>query len=216
LTFLTLLLAVRIVSFGDSLTAPRPGVVTYSEMLARSLHHHGIAVDVINSGIPGNTSQQARTRFKADVLAKHPNLVIIQLGANDAAIDVWKSPPASKPRVSISEYRDNLEYLIRALREQNSKVILMTPNRFAWTPKLRDLYGKPPYRVTSDDGFNFLLDAYCDVMREIARVENVPLVDAAKAVPSSALLDGMHPNTEGHGIVAGLLLPVVRALLRTP
>ena len=92
----------------------------------------------------------------------------------------------------------------------------MTPNRFAWTPRLRGLYGKPPYDVTSDDGFNFMLDIYYDVVRDIAPGVRIELVDAAKAVPSSALLDGMHPSTEGHRIVAELLLPVVRRLLRTP
>ena len=212
--FLALLLAARIVTFGDSLTAPRPGVITYSEALQKDLREQGI--EVINSAVPGNTSTQARARFDADVLAKHPDLVIIQLGANDAAIDVWKDPPATGPRVDIGTYRDNLGYFVRTLRERNSAVILMTPNRFAWTPRLRGLYGKPPYSVTSDDGFNFILDRYSDAVREIARRDNIKLVDAAKAVPASALLDGMHPNGDGHRIVAGLLLPLVRVLLKLP
>jgi lysophospholipase L1-like esterase len=212
--FLAILLAARIVTFGDSLTAPRPGVITYSDVLQKELREQG--VEVINSGVPGNTSTQARARFDTDVLAKHPDLVIIQLGANDAAIDVWKDPPATGPRVDIGTYRDKLEYFVRTLRERNSTVILMTPNRFSWTPRLRSLYGKLPYSVASDDGFNFMLDRYSDVVREIARRDNIKLVDAAKTVPASALLDGMHPNSDGHRIVAGLLLPLVRALLKIP
>jgi lysophospholipase L1-like esterase len=208
--FLALLLQVRIIAFGDSLTAPRPGVITYSDLIAQTMP------GMINRGVPGNTSSQARARFAPDVLDHHPDLVIIQLGANDAAIDVWKNPPATKPRVDIATFRDNLEYFVRALRKQNSKIIMMTSNRFAWTPRLRGLYGKPPYDVTSDDGFNFMLDTYNDVVRDVAHKREVELVDAAKAVPASALLDGMHPGTEGHRIVADLLLPVVRKLLRTP
>jgi lysophospholipase L1-like esterase len=208
--FLGLLLQVRIIAFGDSLTAPRPGVITYSDVLAQVLP------GMINRGVPGNTSSQARARFGMDVLDHHPDLVIIQLGANDAAIDVWKDPPAAKPRVDIATFRDNLEYFVRALRKQDSKIILMTSSRFAWTPRLRALYGKPPYDVNSDDGFNFMLDTYNDTVRDIAHRREVELVDAAKAVPASALLDGMHPSTGGHRIVAELLLPVVRRLLRTP
>ena len=78
--FLALLLQVRIISFGDSLTAPRPGVITYTDVLAKVLP------EVINRGVPGNTSSQARARFAADVLDNHPDLVIIQLGATDAAM----------------------------------------------------------------------------------------------------------------------------------
>lgn len=208
--FLALLLQARIIAFGDSLTAPRPGVTTYSDVIAQTMP------GMINRGVAGNTSAQARARFVPDVLDHHPDLVIIQLGANDAAIDVWKNPPVTKPRVEIATFRDNLEYFVRALRKQNSKIILMTSNRFAWTPRLRELYGKPPYDVNSDDGFNIMLDTYNDAVRDIAHKREVDLVDAAKAVPASALLDGMHPGTEGHRIVADLLLPVVRRLLRTP
>jgi lysophospholipase L1-like esterase len=206
----------RIVTFGDSLTAPRSGVITYSDVLARSLPEEGIKAEVSNSGVPGNTTTQARARFASDVLAKSPHLVIIQFGANDSAVDVWKDPPANKPRVPIDNFRDNLLFFIRVLRERDSKEILMTPNRFAWTPRLRGLYGKPPYDVTSDDGFNIIMDIYSGVVREIARREKIDLIDAAQAVPSSALLDGMHPGTEGHRIIADLLLPVVQTLLGTP
>jgi lysophospholipase L1-like esterase len=214
--FIALLLQVRIVTFGDSLTAPRPGVITYSDVLAQVLPRYGIKADVINRGVPGHTSSEARARLVVDVLDSHPDLVIIQLGANDAAIDVWKDPPATKPRVDIATYRENLEYFVRTLRAQHSRIILMTPNRLAWTPRLRGLYGKPPYDVSSDNGFNFMLDTYSDVVRDIARLYEMEFVDAAKAVPPAALLDGMHPSTDGHRIVADLLLPVVRRLLRTP
>lgn len=202
-----------VVAFGDSLTAPRKGVVTYCEQLVVLLAEHDRKVQIINSGVPGNTSADARLRFATDVLAHRPAVTIIQLGANDAAINVWESPPATKPRVDLPTFRNNLEYFVRTLRGRNSQVILMTPNRFAWTPRLRELYGKAPYDVRSDDGFNVTMNAYSDAVRSIARRQQITLVDAAKLVPASALLDGMHPNTEGHRIVALHLLPVLRSLL---
>jgi lysophospholipase L1-like esterase len=209
-----LLLPLKIVTFGDSLTAPRPGVTTYSEMIAASLKEKGIAAQVINRGVRGNTSTQARARFDTDVLAERPDLVIIQLGANDAAVDVWKNPAATRPRVDIDTFRKNIEHFVRTLRRNHSKVILMTSNRFAWTPQLRGLYGKPPYEVSSDDGFNVMLEVYSEAVRQIARREKIQLVDAAKVVPSSALLDGMHPSTAGHRMVADLLLPLITAIFR--
>ena len=200
-----------VVSFGDSLTAPRKGVVTYSEVLARELN-----VEVINKGVGGNSSEQARARFAGDVLALHPNLVIIQLGTNDAAVDVWKNPPATEPRVAVAQYRRNIQFFVEELLKANSKVILMTPNRMSWTPKLVGLYGRAPYDAASDDGFNVLLDLYSDIVRGIAVREKVPLVDAAAIVPKEDLLDGMHPSSEGHRSVANALLPVIRKMMRLP
>lgn len=144
-----------IITFGDSLTAPRNGVFIYSDVLAAKL---GSAV--VNKGIRGNTSEQARARFAADVLALHPHLVIVQLGTNDAAVDVWKSPPARGPRVALERFRENLHYFIRELRARNCRLILMPPNRMQWTAKLRELYGRDPYDPASADGLNLILDLY--------------------------------------------------------
>ncbi len=200
-----------VVAFGDSLTAPRKGVVTYSDLLAERLN-----VKVVNRGVGGNTSEMARARFTKDVLEARPALAIIQLGTNDAAVDVWKPLPASEPRVEVGRYRENLQYFVRALRAAGAKAILMTPNRMAWTPRLKELYGRAPYDTGNDDGFNVLLDLYSDVMRGIAVRERVPLVDAALLVGKEDLLDGMHPSSGGHGKVAEALLPVVRRELGLP
>ena len=108
-------------TFGDSLTAPRAGVITYSDLLSRNLTQQGIKVEVISARVRGDTSTRARARFAINVLARSPNLVIFQLGANDAAIDVWNMPPASHRRVSKSEYDSNLRYFVRNLREQSMR-----------------------------------------------------------------------------------------------
>jgi lysophospholipase L1-like esterase len=209
--------SLRIVSFGDSLTAPREGVVTYSDILAAELPARGVQVEVLNRGIRGNTSEMARERFERDVLAAKPDLAIIELGTNDSAVDVWKTPPATAPRVSLERYRANLEYFIETLRKRGAKVILVAPSRLAWTDKLRAQYGKPPYDPNSPDGFNVTLDRYADAVRDLARLEHLPLVDAASIVPVATLPDGMHPNSAGHRALATRLLDVVaRELTRHP
>ena len=88
-----------------------------------------------------------------------------------------------------------------------------------WTPKLRELYGKPPYRPQDADGFDApLLARYNETVRNLARELAVPLVDIHAAFaaknPDVLLLDGMHPNDAGHQLVAGLLVPVIREQLR--
>jgi lysophospholipase L1-like esterase len=61
-----------------------------------------------------------------------------------------------------------------------------------------------------------MLDEYSEIMRDTASRERIPLIDCAKHIPSSALLDGMHPSSAGHRIVADLLLSVVYPLLIKP
>ncbi len=135
-----------ILAFGDSTTAPRTvagaPVPVYADLLRAELPAWGITGTVLNRGVPGNTTADAMARFDTDVLAHHPDLTIIQFGINDAAVDVWKDPPATTSRVALRQYVANLTAMIRQLREAGSQVILMTPNPGRWTPELRALYGR--------------------------------------------------------------------------
>ena len=224
-----LLAAVRppsIVMLGDSTTAPRDGIAkVYADRIGDALRADGVAARVVNSGVPGDTTDGARKRFAKDVLDHDPNLVVIQLGANDSAIDVWRTPPDTEPRISPAQYEANLRAMIGELRQRRIAVILMTTNHFRWTPRLLELYGKPPYNPNDPGSFtDTTLRKYNDVIRKVAREENVRLVDVfalydryekAMGKPvDTLLLDGMHPNDRGHELVAELLLPAIREELK--
>ena len=206
-----------IVAFGDSTTAPRGALRVYADILRDELPKRGIRAEVVNAGVGGNHTAAARKRFQRDVLNRRPDVVIVQFGINDAAVDVWKKPPATKPRVPLKQYETNLRFFLESIRKTGAKPILMTPNPLRWTPKLKKLYGKAPYDANDEEGFNALLKEYAEKVREIAKDENVPLIDIWNAMQPNAdalLLDGMHPNTEGQALVADRLLPKIHGILR--
>jgi len=214
--------AFTLVAFGDSTTAPREGLQVYSELLEKQLRAKHPAARVINAGVRGNNTEDATRRFQKDVLDHKPDLVVLQFGINDSAVDVWKQPPADKPRVDLKKFRNHLQYFISTLRTNGVKVILMTPNPLRWTPRLLQLYGKPPYHPEDPEGMNGLLGTYVAAVRELALAERVTLVDVDLAFRDYArrqgsldnlLLDGMHPNQQGQRIVAELLGKTVVDLL---
>ena len=170
-----------IVCFGDSTTAPRDvngrDLTVYANILQAELPKKGITGSVLNKGVGGNTTQDAMARFQTDVLYQNPNLVILQFGCNDLAIDVWKDPPATEPRVSLSEYISNLQTMIHALEDRGCRVILMTPEPRRWTPEMLKVYGKAPYDPKDPMGFNLLFTDYVRAVRGIAKKENAALVD---------------------------------------
>ena len=215
-----------IVMFGDSTTALRPGVQkVYSQRVQDSLQSIGSSLTVSNAGIGGNTTNEAKKRLAKDVLTYTPRIVVMQFGINDSAVDVWKKPPATEPRVALDQFTGNLRTMIRECREHGAKVLLMTTNPLRWTSKIRELYGKPPYDANAEDGFETLhLKEYNDAVRALARELKVPLVDVRAAYEEFAkahnttvdamLLDGMHPGDLGHQLVAELLTPAIRDLFR--
>ena len=218
----------RIVAFGDSTTAQRvvagKSLTVYALRLAQTIYADQTSntiknakdTQVINAGVPGNTTQSARARFTRDVLAHKPDIVIIQFGINDASVNVWKNPPATEPSVSQVDFAANLSYFVLEARRRGVRPILMTPNPMRWTPELKGLYGKPPYAPDEPDGFNVVLKTYAEAARQVAKKTDTPVVDVYALFQAygaeknhsidDLLLDGMHPNEKGHRFIADALL----------
>ena len=208
-----------LIAFGDSTTArrDRDHVVVYATLLEKAFSAKGFSASVINAGVGGNTTADARARFEKDVLAHNPRLVVIQFGLNDAAVDVWQKPPATSPRVSLKQYEANLRYFVETLRKRGAEVVLMTPNPCCWSETMRRLYGKPPYQPENPDGCNVLVRRYAEAVRQVARDEKVALIDiydvfheygktSGRSISDLMLPDGIHPNSKGHERIAELLL----------
>ncbi|MFV0414917.1 MAG: SGNH/GDSL hydrolase family protein [Chthoniobacterales bacterium] len=164
----------KIITFGDSTTAPRKNVTVYTDLLAMQLAEKAI---LLNKGVPGNTTAMAKKRFERDVLAENPDIVVVQFGLNDSAVDVWKNPPADSPRVSPKEYEENLRYFINEIRKKGAQPVLMTPNQMRWSNSLRKLYNKPSYDLSDERGSMPLLTTYVEIVRKRAKELDVPLVD---------------------------------------
>src|SRR5690606_38302228 len=124
----------RIVAFGNSTTAPRPGVrQVYPERLQHLLEKAGLQSSVFNAGMGGSHTgsiadndfhkvRHGKDRFE-EVLAQQAEWVMIWFGINDAWVDDEKQ---MRSRIPLGAYADNLNYFIGEIRNQGGKVILMT------------------------------------------------------------------------------------------
>lgn len=211
-----------IVMFGDSTTAPRPVAVekVYAQRVAEALQGVASSLTIHNAGVGGNTTEHALARMDRDVLAHHPKFVVIQFGINDSAIDVWKNPPATEPRISRKKFEENLREIIARTRAAGASPILMTANPLRWTPELKKRYGQPPYDVSRSDGFEApTLVHYNEIVRTLAGELKIPLVDIHQEFQQrdvdKLLLDGMHPNDAGHDVISQRLVPVIRELAQS-
>lgn len=204
-----------ILSLGDSTTLARTQIVVYTDQLAGKFPK----LQFLNKGIGGNTTKDAVVRLTADVLAHKPDLVIVQFGINDASIGLWKNPPENTPAVLLADYEKNLRHMIREIRGLGAEMILMTPNQLRWTEGLKKLYGKPPHDPESEMGLTNILASYAQVVRDLGAEYSIPLVDvyalydewsaSQKKSASELLSDGMHPNQDGHTLVADALAPFI-------
>ncbi|WP_374942377.1 arylesterase [Sphingomonas sp.] len=179
-------------AFGDSLAAGYglPPDQGFTAQLQAALRRSGVAAEVRNGGVAGDTVAQGRARLLWGLrgLARAPDLVIVELGANDMLRGL---PPA--------QARANLDRLLAELRRRNIPVLLTgmraAPNLGA--DYARDFEGMYPalarkYRVPL---YPFFLDGVAGNRGLIQR-------------------DGLHPNARGVAVIVSRIMPAVRAGLR--
>jgi lysophospholipase L1-like esterase len=100
----------RVVCFGDSLTRG-VGAGKGNDYPSRLAEMTGL--EVINSGVSGDTTAAGLARVEDDVLAYEPDVVLITLGGNDL-----------KKRVSVDKARDNLLRIIQQIQAAGAMVVL--------------------------------------------------------------------------------------------
>jgi len=178
----------KILILGDSISDGY-GVeaqASYPELVERKLRNEKINADVLNGSISGSLSSSAVGRLKWQLRAK-PDILILQLGGNDA---LKGTPP--------SVIKENLRLAISLAKENNVKVLLAGMRIF-------DNYGEKYSRE------------FEQLFQDLAREERVPLIpfilENVGGKKQMNLADGIHPNERGHEVIAETVLKYLRPLL---
>lgn len=210
-----------IIALGDSVTygvRPNREVLeneTFVARLEQSLRRDFPGLRTINAGVPGNNTKDLLLRLDRDVIQKHPDVVIVMIGINDAAY-VDAGPVARmEPRIPMEEFRKNLIEIIERIQKTSAKVVLVTPNPISRAY----IYSNVGYY--SDHDINGALRKYAATIVSVGKSKNVPVVDVFQTWISlnnydSLLIDGMHPNAEGHAKISQMLARECKRLLRSP
>jgi acyl-CoA thioesterase I len=178
----------RIVALGDSLTAGL-GVSAeeaYPAQLQRRLDALGYAYRIINAGVSGDTTAGGLRRVSW-ILTNKPDLVILELGANDGLRGL-----------SVDQIQNNLRKIIQRLREAGVGIVLagmkLPPNYgHDYTTRFEAMY------------------------RTLAREHQVPFIpfflEEVGGNSSLNQADGIHPTSEGYKVIVEHLLQVLRPVL---
>jgi acyl-CoA thioesterase I len=179
---------VKIVALGDSLTAGYglPDKDGFVPRLHAALAANGIAADVENAGVSGDTASDGLARLDWSV-PQGTAAVILELGANDMLRGI-------KPEI----VRDALETILRQLMARHIAVLLCGMRA---APNLGAEYGQAFDRIYPE------LAAKYDVLL-------YPFfLDGVASNLSLTQRDGMHPSAAGVDVIVGRILPKVEDLI---
>ena len=179
----------KLIVLGDSLSEGY-GVAkeaAYPALLEKKLHEGGKKEwTVINAGVSGSTTASGVGRMKW-VFKNKPDVVLLALGANDGLRGL-----------KVEESEKNLAASIEYAQKEKVRVILgglyMPPN-----------YGKD-YSEKFKKMYEHLAKKY--------KVTFIPFIlDKVAGNPKYNLADGIHPNEEGHKIIADNVYKAIQGAL---
>jgi acyl-CoA thioesterase-1 len=181
----------EILAFGDSLTAGfgLPADAAFPSRLEARLRAEGTLARVVNAGVSGDTTAGGLARLDW-VLAGKPDLVILELGANDALRGI-------DPKI----VRANLDKMITRIQASGAKLLLAG------------------MRAPPNWGEDYQ-QAFDRVYPELALAHGVTLypffLEGVAMDPKLNQPDGLHPNERGVAAVVDRIAPYVARLIGGP
>ena len=179
----------KIIAFGDSLTAGYglPVEQSYPSLLESKLERDGLAYEVVNAGVSGDTSAGGVRRIDWS-LEGDVKIVILELGAND----LLRGQP-------ISAMKQNLSQIISRIKTRGAEVLLAGMEA--------PTNSGPDYRRSVHEAFQ-------TVARE-HDVALIPFfLDRVAGIESLNQEDGVHPTAEGTRIVAETVYQSLKPMLK--
>ena len=182
---------VQVVFMGNSITEGWP--------LADSTFFKTIGF--VNRGIVGQTTPQMLLRFKQDVIALKPKVVVILAGTNDIAENTGPT--------SINEIYGHIESMATLAENAGIKVILcsvLPVYDYPWKPGL-----EPAEKIEALNELLVMLSIekgyeYADYFSAMANEQ--------KGLKKDLGNDGVHPNLKGYNIMKTIVLKaLVKALM---
>jgi acyl-CoA thioesterase-1 len=179
-----------IVFYGDSLTAGY-GIdpdSAFPALVGKALENKGKEVKIVNAGLSGETSAGGLSRIDW-VLRQPVDIFVLELGANDGLRGL-----------PVEQTEKNLQAIIDKVKAKNPGVKIVIAGMMV------------PPNMGPDYSARFQ-----KVFPELARRNDAALIpfllqDVA-GIASLNQADGIHPNVEGHRIVARNVLKVLEPLL---
>jgi acyl-CoA thioesterase-1 len=171
--------AKHLVIFGDSLSAAYGMQLEqgWAHLLADSIKE---TYKVTNASISGETSGGGLARLPLTLAELKPDVILIELGANDGL-----------QGMSISAMRENLEQIIALVKQQNIKIALAGIS-------LPASYG-PRY-----------IDQFRATFKELSEKHDLPFIDFYRQEfflqPDFIQADGLHPTAKTQPIVKDIIL----------
>ena len=180
----------NILIFGDSITwgAYDPEQGGWATRLRNYFEAQDKDIDVYNLGVSDDITADLLNRIEVEAKSREPNLIIFAIGINDAQF----IHSTNSLRVSLDEFQQNLVKLLSTAKKFTEKVV------FVGLTKV-DESKTTPYPWKPDNSyFNENIKRLDSAIEKFCESNTLKFIPMESVVENDDLIDGLHPNTQGH------------------
>ena len=173
----------KVLFFGDSITQMGVEKGGYIDVLNTLIQQNGKAdqMELVGAGIGGNKIYDLYLRMEKDVIAQHPDVVVIWVGVND----VWHKSSFGTG-TDYDKFGIFYDAVVKKIQAAGAKVIVVTPAAI----------GERNDYSNSQDGD---LNMYSNWIRKYASDRSLGLVDLRKTFHDYSVAN--NPTNEEQGIL---------------
>jgi len=155
----------------------------------------------VNRGISGQTTPQMVLRFRADVLAHHPKVVVLLAGTNDIA--------GNTGPMTLEMIEDNYRTMAELAKAHGIKMV------FSSVMPVCDYHRNQTERRSPEKivALNEWLKSYCRENGLVYLDYYSAMLDEAKMLRKELTGDGLHPNEAGYAVMGPLAEKAIAAAL---
>jgi lysophospholipase L1-like esterase len=155
----------------------------------------------IDRGISGQTTPQMLIRFRPDVIALSPKVVVILAGTNDIA--------GNTGPMSLEMIEDNYASMAELAKAHGIRVVFSSvmPVCDYHRPQTER---RPPAKILA---LNEWLKSYCERNNLVYLDYYSAMIDDQKMLQKEITADGLHPNVAGYAIMEPLAQKAISAAL---
>ena len=166
----------------------RPAKWRGGNRLRNYFEEQGKDNDIYNLGISGDSTTDLFGRIEIEAKSREANLIVFAIGVNDAQF----IHSTNSNRISDNDFENNIKKLFGIAKKFTSKIIFigLTPVDETRTRPIPWNTDKT-YTNKRIKKFDLIIKDFCDE-------NNLKFIPINDLLNNSDLIDGLHPNAQGH------------------
>jgi len=162
-------------------------------------------INVYNLGVSGDTTEDLLRRIENESKVREPNIIVFAIGTNDTQF----IHSTNSNWISDDDFRNNIKKLYKIAKKLVSKII------FVGLTPVDEFKTRPIPWNTDKTYINERIKKFDQIIEDFCSKNNLKFIPINDLLNNDDLIDGLHPDTQGHIKIFGRIKPKIEFAVKS-